>query len=146
MKAYAMYCFERKVDTSETYILVGKKGKADNVKFGVFADTTQNKISGYAGKEYIRREIPVAESVKRYFAYTFTTGSGKVLTSTEEFDSLGRTFGDGKKVGTTDLILIQVSPDGKRLVMYFVRNRGFSKATKTDAFSKWTNGESIELV
>ena len=133
MKAYAIYFFEKKQDTDFTYNLVKTLGKADNVLLGKHAD----------GTEFIRYGKPRIESIAKYFAYSFEIGNGNTLTSTEDFDSELRTFGDGKKVGTHDLIFIQLSKDKSRMVMWFIRDLGIDRERKQKAFKNWVNGEKI---
>ena len=144
MKYYAMYMFEKSPVADTRYILVKHEGDATNVKFTKYSESEENVNKGIAGKEYICFEVPRNESIKRFFAHTFNFGKGAILSSTEKLDDMNRTFGDTKKIGTNALLLCQFSKDMKRMVMWFVKNSGYSKEMKQSFFKRWTDGERLE--
>ena len=140
MKWYANYWFVKNPDTEGTYVLVKEIGGSDKVKFPTYSKLAKKE---YIGKPYIRFAEPRDPGIKQYFAHTFELAQGKVLTSTEEIDSSGRVFGDMKRVGLNDLVLGKFSPDRDRLVIWLVRDKGVSRAVKTEAFKRWCNGEEL---
>lgn len=131
MKYYANYKFERKPGTETVYLLKGKQGEVSGLKLAVY------KVGELKGCEYIQYEKPREESIKKYFSHVFTGENHLPITSTESLDSKYRTFGDTKKLGTRDLILIQFSKDMNRLEMWFVADKGNNKAEKQETFRWW---------
>lgn len=129
MKYYAKYSFERKPGTETVYLFKSKLGHVVNLELAEHKD----------GSKYIQFEIPREESIKKYFSHVFTGKDHKTITSTESLDYKKRTFGDTKKLGTRDLILIQFSNDMNTLDMYFVSDKGNCRTEKQEAFKQWCN-------
>lgn len=127
MKYYAKYSFERKKGTETIYLFTSKQGSVSNLEFAEHKD----------GSKYIQFEIPREESIKRYFSHVFTGKDHKTITSTESLDEKRRTFGDTKKLGTRDLILIQFSEDMSKLDMWFIADKGNCKSEKQETFRLW---------
>lgn len=136
MKYYSRCDFVKKPKSTGTYILKRQTEKIPNLNFPEYQ---AGELKGY---KYIHFEEPREESIKKYFAHVFTL-CGTTLTSTEPLDDENRTFGDTKKIGTNDLVLIQFSKDMSELTMWFIKNKGMSKAMKQTYFKAWTFGEPL---
>lgn len=141
MNAYAVYFFERVPETTTKYVLKKTKGTV-NIPFEKYKNTQKNMDLGIAEREYVTYSEPRDERIRQYFAHTFELGNGKVLTSTEELDSKYRTFGDLKKVGLNDLVLIQFNFERTRMVMWFVKDKGVSREIKKRAYERWICGDT----
>lgn len=143
MKYYAKLGFVKSKSSTTSYILASKVGEVKGLKLGVYKDTAANQAKGVVGSEYIRFSVPREPSIRKYFAHTFESADGDVLTSTEALDDNNRTFGDTKRIGSKDLILIEFSADMETLMMYFIKNKGTDRWTKQNAFRDWVNGEQL---
>ena len=143
MKYYAHFNFKRKEDDLKCYILEKSEGKVEGLEFAKFADTKKNIESGLAGRHYMLFTVPRSETMRRYFAYVFEYAYGKTITSVEGLNGLLRSFGDGKKLGSKDLILFQFSEDMMSLDMYFCKDLAPSISKKKAYFQNWCSGESL---
>lgn len=144
MKYYAHYNFERSEESNKVFILKNQEGTVEGLDFVKFADTKENRESGLVGVPYMIMTLPRSPSMRKYFAYVFESKWNEPITSTEGLDGEFRTFGDGKKLGTKDLILFQFSNNLKVLDMYFVKNLATSVMDKKLGFKRWQNGEVLE--
>lgn len=131
MTYYAKYSFYRKPGTESVYILEDKYGEVNNLNFAEY------KTGEFIGKKYVRFEEPREPSIRKYFAHTFTGKDNALITSTEELNDKNRTFGDAKKIGTNDLILIQFYDNMETMDMWFVKDLGKTKQQKQAAFREW---------
>lgn len=144
MKYYACYSFSRSPISQNSYTLDSKVGlEVPGMYFKKYAETPKNYELGICGKDYVYFTEPRDPRIAQYFAHTFEGKDGKVITSVEELDHLERTFGDAKKMNLNDLILIQFSEDRNKLKMWFVKDKGISKAVKQKTFLSWCNGEEL---
>lgn len=139
MNYYAHYKFLRSNTENKVYLLDSKEGEATNLVLGKYAETKRNIEKGVSGKEYLCFTLPRSPSMRKYFAYVFETPHGKPLTSVEGLNGQLRTFGDGKNIGTRDLILFQFSDDMSTLDMYFVKDGAGTKSDKIMNFNLWCN-------
>lgn len=137
MDSYAHLSFLRHPVYKTQYILCKQEGEVSGLKLAEYKPSNQNDELHITGKKFIVFEVPRNPSIRKYFAHTFTMANKEVLTSTEKLNECNRTFGDTKKLGTTDLILIQFSENMSELDMYFVKDRGNSKSEKQAAFDSW---------
>lgn len=144
MKYYAHFYFN-KLENSKNYILKSSEGSVKNLVLPKFSDTKKNVDAGVVGKEYIVFTLPRSAIMKKYFAYTFEMAGGKPITSTEGLNGLFRTFGDGRNLGSKDLILFQFSEDLKKLDMYFVEGKGGNICDKKTFFQVWNEENKLEM-
>jgi len=143
MKYYAKYFFTQSPETPAVYILDSQFGSLPNFDLAKYTDCSRNRQSGLAGKLYVRVAEPRRPAMSKYFAYIFEAKGGSPVTSTEEIDSEGRTFGDAKSLGFADLILVKFSQDRHNMDLWVVRNGAKTKMAKFDGFARWTNGEEL---
>lgn len=143
MEYYAHYHFSRREDNVKTYVLESKEGDA-NISFAKFVDNQKNIDLGISGKEYMMFTLPRSRAMRRYFAYVFESEPGKPITSVEGLNGQLRTFGDGKNLGTKDLILFQFSEDMMSLDMFFVKDKAKSVFEKKLNFNTWCTGSKLE--
>lgn len=137
MKSYAHLAFVRHPIYKNQYVLCKQDGEVSGLVLNEYKDSKQNQELTIVGKKWIAFEVPHNQAIRKYFAHTFVMANKAVLTSTESLNELNRTFGDTKKLGTTDLILIQFSLDMTLLDMWFVKDKGNSKYEKQTAFQEW---------
>lgn len=131
MKYYAKYSFVKKEGTESVYILKDQYGEVKNLNLGEY------KVGELKGVKYLRFEVPREASIRKYFSHTFTGKDNAPITSTEELNDKKRTFGDTKKIGLSDLILIQFYNNMEELDMWFVKDLGNTKQQKQAAFREW---------
>ena len=143
MKFYAHFTFLRNPLSQTSYLLRSKEGEVKGLSFLKYADTPQNRKLGSANLEYIRFEVPRNPSIRKFFSHVVVAGNNQPLTSVEAINNQMRTFGDAKKIGLTDLILIQFSDDQNQMDMYFIRDKGNTKQEKQEYFKKWCSGEKL---
>lgn len=143
MKSYATFYFEQSPVCDKDYILVKQIGGVLGLEFGKYKTNEKNDLLKVSGKEYMRLTVPRKESMRKYFAYTFEMKPNVPITSVESLDEANRTFGDAKKIGLNDLILFHFSKNRKKLIMWFIKDKGFSRITKTNAYTMWCQGEEI---
>lgn len=143
MKYYAHFSFTRRSDDLKCYILNKQEGCVEKLEFAKFADNKKNKDAGIAGKNYMLFTLPRSPSMRKYFAYVFEYAYGKPITSVEGLNGQFRTFGDGKQLGSKDLILFQFSDDMMSLDMYFCKDLAPSISKKKAYFQNWCNGEEV---
>lgn len=140
MKYYSKYSFVRNDEHDKEYILTNIIGKTvDNFEMAEY------KKGNNVGKKYIRMEVPRSPNMRKYFAYTFEMSYGVPFTSTEALNEWNQTFGDGKKLGSSDLILFQFDKDLDNLDVYFVKNAARNVSEKKVNFFNFTSGASLEL-
>ena len=137
MEYYAKYSFKRQEDTVKCYILKNQEGNVPELTLAKFVDNSKNIEYGIAGKQYMIFTLPRSQYMRKYFAYVFEYAWGKPLTSVEGLNGQLRTFGDGKKIGTNDLILFQFSEDMKYLDMFFVKDMARNVEEKKLNFKLW---------
>lgn len=137
MKSYAHLSFVRHPNFVTQYILYKQQGEISGLNLDEYKQSAKNDELGITGMKKISFEVPRNPAIRKFFAHTFTMKDKAVLTSTESINSNGRTFGDTKKLGTTDLILIQFSENMKLIDMYFVKDKGNSRSEKSTAFYEW---------
>lgn len=135
MKYYAKYSFGLKENTTTSYVLKSQTGNVENFNLGSFK----------GGEKYIRISVPRSAAMRKYFAYTIEMDSGNVLTSIEGLDENKRSFGDAKKIGLKDLILVQFSNDMKKVDLYFLKGLASSIQEKKNNFQKWNVENCLEL-
>lgn len=139
MKYYAKYSFRRNELHGKDYVLTGCEGENPrNFKMATY------KKGDFVGSHYIRMDVPRSPSMKRYFAYTFELSYNIPFTSTERLNSKNQTFGDAKKLGSSDLILFQFDDSLSQLDLYFIRNGARNVAEKKVNFTDWANGELLK--
>ena len=136
MKFYSRYSFLRNPAKDSDYIFENMQGK---VPAGF--DLPTYKKGNFEGKQYIRMTIPHSPLMRKYFAYTFETSYNVPFTSTEKLNKKHQTFGDGKKLGTQDLILFQFDENLEKLDIFFIRNKARTLNDKKLNFEKWANGD-----
>lgn len=143
MEYYARYSFKKQGST-KCFMLENQEGEVQNLHFAKFADTKKNQEQGIVGKEYMLFTLPRSPAMRKYFAYVFEHEAGKPITSTEGLNGLLRTFGDGKKLGNNDLILFQFSEDLSSVDVYFVADKGATRADKRLNFDLWCSGLKLK--
>lgn len=142
MEYYAHYHFTRKEDNIKTLILTSHEGDA-GLKLAKFVDNEKNKKLGLSGKEYMMFTLPRSAAMRKYFAYVFESEPGVPITSVEGLNGQLRTFGDGKKLGTTDLILFQFSENMMELDMYFISSAAKNISEKKMNFNLWCQTNNL---
>lgn len=139
MKYYAKYSFTHNAEHQKDYVLKEFQGsEPKNFEMAVY------KRGSSLGKKYIRMDVPRSPAMKRHFAYTFEMSYNIPFTSTEKLNSKNQTFGDSKKLGSSDLILFQFDDQLENLDVYFLKNAARNVAEKKYNFDEWVNGERLE--
>ena len=144
MKYYAHFSFSRKPDDVKCYILEKQEGSVEGLNFAKFAENAKNIEAGIAGRQYMLLTVPRSPSMRKYFAYVIEYAYGKPITSVEGLNGQLRTFGDGKNLGSKDLILLQFSEGMNSIEMYFLKDLAPSINKKKTYFKNWCDGEVLK--